>query len=269
MCRLTGFAVTLAAVLLSGCGGADRQGVQAAKAESERARLQHALEDERAKVTILQERLAAERLEHQTTRAEVNLWRERIRQLEQENDKLITLLEKQGRQAPERPRVAASPLPANIDQQLQAFAKRHSQRVTYDRGRAGVSFANDPLFASGNDQVRGDALPVIGELAGIAALLPAQEYEVIVVGHTDDTPISRTRDKYPSNWHLSVWRAIAVKNVLVSAGLPEARLGVMGYGPGRPLGEDRARNRRVEVFFVRRGEVKALPAIRVPPATAP
>jgi flagellar motor protein MotB len=57
--------------------------------------------------------------------------------------------------------------------------------------------------------------------------------------------------------------------VLVSAGLPEARLGVMGYGPCRPLGDDKASNRRVEVFFTRKGEVKALPAIDVPPTTAP
>jgi hypothetical protein len=44
-------------------------------------------------------------------------------------------------------------------------------------------------------------------------------------------------------------------------------MGVMGYGPYRPLGNDPARNRRVEVYFVRKGEVKPLPAVHVPPTT--
>ena len=127
------------------------------------------------------------------------------------------------------------------------------------------------LFPDQPYAIAAAAQALLGELAGIAALAPAEEFEIIVVGHTDDTPISEpaTLAKHPSNWHLSVHRAIAVKNTLVSAGLPEARMGVMGYGPCRPLGGDKARDRRVEVFFVRKGEVKPLPAIRVPTATTP
>jgi len=264
---------SLELALLVACNAPDRHDLEyrIGKVEGERDHLQTLLDDERAKVVILQERLAAERRELELARAEVNLTRDRVQQLERDNDELLALLERRDPAALERPAVPASPLPPDVDRQLQAFATRHPGRLWYDRDRAAVSFANDRLFESGSDQVRAAAQDTLGELAGIAALAPAEDFEIIIVGHTDDTPISSpaTLAKHPSNWHLSVHRAIAVKNTLVSAGLPESRMGVMGYGPSRPLGEDKARDRRVEVFFVRKAEVKALPAIRAPAPIAP
>jgi chemotaxis protein MotB len=238
------------------------------KVEAERDHLQARLDDERAKVLILQERLTLAEQKHEVDAAEANLAHDRVRQLEQDNDKLLTLLQRR-EPALERPPVPASPLPPEIDRQLQDFATRHPGRVWYDRGRGAVSFANDRLFEPGSDTVRAAAQALLGELAGVAVQLPAEDFEVIIVGHTDDTPISATATlaQHPSNWHLSVHRAIAVKSTLVSAGLPESRLGVMGYGPNRPLGEDKARNRRVEVFFVRKGEVKPLGPVH--PAESP
>ncbi|MBU0617701.1 MAG: OmpA family protein [Planctomycetes bacterium] len=261
---------TLVLTVLPACEAPGRRDLEyrANKAEGERDRLQAALDDERAKVVILQERLTEKERERGITLTEANLTRDRLRQLEQDNEKLAALLRPR-ESMPEPPVVPPSPLPATVDQQLQAFAARHGERVWYDRGRAAVSFANDRLFEPGSDVVDATARPVLGELAGIAAGLSAGEFEVIVVGHTDDTPISgsATLARHPSNWHLSVHRAIAVKNVLITAGLPESQMGVMGCGANRPLGNDKARNRRAEVYFVRTGEVRALPAIRAPAAT--
>ena len=95
-------------------------------------------------------------------------------------------------------------------------------------------------------------------MARILASSELAEFEAIVIGHTDATPITKpeTLEKHPTNWHLSVHRAIAVKDVLVKAGLPATRLGVMGYADNRPVGDNPAQNRRVEVFVVRRGGVQ-------------
>lgn len=259
----------LGLTLLVACSVPDRRELEyrIRKVEGERNQLQTLRDDERAKVAILQERLAAERQEHEIARAEVNLARGRARQLEQDNDELLALLERRDHTALEGPEVPASPLPAEVDRQLQSFAARHRGRVRYDRSRAALSFANDRLFEPGSDQIRIAAQTLVGELAGVAVLLPVKDFEIIIVGHTDDTPISNpaTLAKHPSNWHLSVHRAIAVKNTLVSAGLPEGRMGVMGYGACRPLGGDKARNRRVEVFFVRKAEVKPLMPVQPAP----
>lgn len=255
-------------MLFAGCAAPDRRDLdhRAGKVEGERDQLQLALDDERAKVAILQERLESERQGADLARTEASTQRDHASRLERANEQLQDLLQRQTQAALASPQVSATPLPPEIDRQLQAFVGRHAGRIWYDRGRAAVSFADDRLFEPGGDAVRAGARSVLNELAGIAAQTPATDFELIVVGHTDDTPISSepALAKHASNWHLSVHRAIAVKNVLVAAGLPEARMGVMGYGPCRPLGADKARNRRVEVFFARRGEIRPAAPIRSP-----
>ena len=258
--------VGVSLLLLCGCASTDSGGSdpRLKSTSTNREQLRLALDDERAKTHILSERLAIGARQRDATRAAVTASRNRIAELERENQQLQALLERRENQPLEKPEVAASPLPENIDRALAAFARRHAERVSYVRDRAAVSFANDRLFETGSDVVRSDAHAALAELADIVAGLPAEEYEVLIVGHTDDTPISRpeTRARHPSNWHLSVHRAIAIKNVLVAAGLPDARMGVMGYGPNRPVGTDKARNRRVEIFLVPRGEVRSRAALR-------
>jgi chemotaxis protein MotB len=232
--------------------------------ETELAQLRRGLEDEQAKAAALTEYLGARTRQWETTRAEHNALRERTSRLEKSNIELQKLIASPAEQELTAPDVGASPLPAELDAKLRGFAQQNAPRVSYQRGRAAISFANDRLFDAGSDTVRPEARSALNLLAGIAAGVPAEQYEIIVVGHTDDTPIRQetTRAHHPSNWHLSVHRAIAVKEVLVAAGLPASRLGVMGYGQYRPLGADKARNRRIEIFFVRKGEVQSFAPVR-------
>lgn len=162
-----------------------------------------------------------------------------------------------------RPQAPAAALPGDVDAALQAFADRSAGRVTYDRAQAAVSFANDRLFASGQDAIDRDGRKLLDEFAAIAARTAPAAFELIVVGHTDNSPITGgSSARHATNWHLSVHRAIAVKDVLVSAGIPENRIGVMGYGAFRPLGGDRALDRRVEIFLAPKGQVSARGPIR-------
>ncbi len=60
----------------------------------------------------------------------------------------------------------------------------------------------------------------------------------------------------PSNWHLSVDRAVAVVRELEKAGIPSHRLSTSGFAEHRPLlsngsAEGRARNRRVDLVILR------------------
>ncbi len=105
------------------------------------------------------------------------------------------------------------------------------------------------LFESGKADLQVTAAAVLDSLATILAGLQKQ---IIVEGHTDNVPISTFR--YPSNWHLSVDRALTVAYYLMQRGVPERFLTVCGYADQRPIAsnatpEGRARNRRVEIVI--------------------
>jgi chemotaxis protein MotB len=76
---------------------------------------------------------------------------------------------------------------------------------------------------------------------------------VRVEGHTDDTPIRRSR--WGTNLRLSSERALSVADFLISSGLPADKVGVAGYGEYRPAVADttdvaRKTNRRVEILML-------------------
>ena len=89
----------------------------------------------------------------------------------------------------------------------------------------------------------------------------AQAYEGIIIGHTD----SKGDAKY--NEGLSLRRAQAVSDYLVSTGADASKLQVIGRGENDPIAsndtaEGRAANRRVEAIVI--GEMRALDAMRFP-----
>ena len=82
------------------------------------------------------------------------------------------------------------------------------------------------------------------------------QYIVHIVGHTDSTNL------YNKNIELSFNRANAVKDMLISLGVPTERITTDGVGPNEPVAtnttaEGRAQNRRIEVTLKQKDE-KAL-----------
>jgi chemotaxis protein MotB len=84
---------------------------------------------------------------------------------------------------------------------------------------------------------------------------PDRPFEVIVSGHTDNQPISNAR--YPSNWYLSVQRAVNFLNILLDngqTGLAPQYFSTRGYGEYEPIASNdtvdgRMQNRRVELLI--------------------
>jgi chemotaxis protein MotB len=107
------------------------------------------------------------------------------------------------------------------------------------------------LFATGDDRVAKEALPMIGLIAVVLRDVPNR---VIVAGHADATPIHTARFK--NNWELSVARGMRVLELLVQGyRLDEKRMSVSGDGSNRPAGSNdtpqgRAVNRRVELVIL-------------------
>lgn len=116
-----------------------------------------------------------------------------------------------------------------------------------------IRIANILLFDSGSATVV-DQFKPIG--ARVAETLDKETGYIKIVGHTDNTPISSSNVRFPSNFQLSVERAKSVAAVLRPALANADRLQTDGKGETAPISDNktpdgRARNRRVEVVIER------------------
>jgi chemotaxis protein MotB len=105
-------------------------------------------------------------------------------------------------------------------------------------------------FASGSARLQDEFIPVLDKLIDMLGTI---EGHIAVEGHTDDIPIQTAQ--FPSNWDLSVARALEVAHGLFDDGfVKQERFSITGYADTRPLvpndnPENRKRNRRVEIIL--------------------
>ena len=138
----------------------------------------------------------------------------------------------------------------------EVLGRQQGVRIVGDR----FVFQSEVLFESGSAELGEEGKKQIEKLARTLAEIAPQIPEDIdwilrVDGHTDDVPISNW--KFPSNWELSVGRAISVIRFLKDAGIPAARLAATGFGEYQPIdpAKDeiaRRRNRRIELKLTQR-----------------
>jgi chemotaxis protein MotB len=143
------------------------------------------------------------------------------------------------------------------DRALQALAAANSDLIRYDSARGMLQFTSDLTFDAGSDVVKAQAVASLQKLAQILMSSAASEYDLRVVGHTDNQRIANpaTAKKFGTNRHLSAYRAIAVEEVLRQAGMPGSRVEIAGWGEYRPVVANSSRggtaaNRRVEIYVV-------------------
>lgn len=124
--------------------------------------------------------------------------------------------------------------------------------VAGDARAATVRLRNRGIFPSGSATPDRRFHDLIGR---IGQALREEPGRVLVLGHTDDQPIRTVR--FPSNFHLSVARAEAVRGLLAAAVGDPARIVAEGRADTEPLApnttpEGREENRRIEVVLLRR-----------------
>ncbi len=154
--------------------------------------------------------------------------------------------------------VALTPELTNL---LEEFAKAYPNLVTFDKEKGIVKFSSDLLFNKGSDEVATSAVAAVKSLCGIMNSTEALNFDIVVAGHTDDIPIQKpeTLKLHPSNWHLSVHRAISVEKIMEGSGIDPKRLSVRGFGEWRPVVPNAPnkggaeQNRRVEIYIVPKG----------------
>jgi OmpA-OmpF porin, OOP family len=104
-------------------------------------------------------------------------------------------------------------------------------------------------FETGSTKLTPDSVPTVNSLVAILKAYPA--VAVRLEGHTDNTGDAAANKK------LSLDRAVVVKEIMITGGIADGRIGTDGYGEEKPIAsnqteEGRAKNRRTELIVAKR-----------------
>lgn len=159
--------------------------------------------------------------------------------------------------------VSAQGVNAAQNQQLQAETERREQaeaaqqRALAALERAGevkreargtvITLSGAVVFASGQYDLLPSARNKMSEVAS-ALSSGENKSKIMIEGHTDSTGSAEVNEE------LSMKRAEAVRDALVSRGVSADRISVEGFGAARPIADNtsqagRANNRRVEIVI--------------------
>jgi chemotaxis protein MotB len=213
------------------------QSRQAAVEAASRAR-----EAEAARL-LLEEKLAAaesERTKLATEKAQLSTEKEQLSQTVQEQEAELAKLKATY---------------DDLQDKMKAEIANGAIRLSQNEGRIQVDLVDKVLFDSGDASISSRGQEVLTRLGGVLAKV--EDKFIQVSGHTDDSPpTQKLQDTFPTNWELSVARAVNVVRFLQDkGGVPARRLVAAGYGQMRPVAGNstplgRARNRRIEVLLI-------------------
>lgn len=108
------------------------------------------------------------------------------------------------------------------------------------------------IFPSGSAELNENFKGVLTKLGRILKNIPN---DIRIEGHTDNVPINTPQ--YPSNWHLSVDRALNTAYYLIKdSGMNQDKVSIVGYSEYKPIAdnntaEGRAKNRRVDIVIIK------------------
>jgi chemotaxis protein MotB len=148
-----------------------------------------------------------------------------------------------------------------VREQLETLLKplTSAHQVTIDSTPLTLTISLDAsvLFNSGKASLLPQASNLLGSISGSLKTLP-EPFTIHLNGYTDDQPIHTAQ--FPSNWSLSVERAVSVIQIFSDKGLDGTRLAAEGFGEYAPIADNttadgRAKNRRV-VIVIRAPDVK-------------
>lgn len=117
---------------------------------------------------------------------------------------------------------------------------------SYKNGEITATVESDVLFSAGKSDLRTSAKRSLDAVADV--LNSSYNGKTIrVAGYTDTDPIRKSG--YKSNYHLGFERAYAVREYLVSRGVPTERIYVASHGPHQAR-STKKESRRVEIAVV-------------------
>ncbi|HEY8211906.1 MAG TPA: OmpA family protein [Myxococcaceae bacterium] len=119
------------------------------------------------------------------------------------------------------------------------------------KGKMTVKMKDKILFSSGSSLLGKEGQAALTKVA--EALKDVKGKIIRVEGHTDNDPVD-PKGNFPSNWHLSLARAMAVVQHLQDQGVDPGKLSVAGYGEFQPIVANdtpahKSQNRRIEIVL--------------------
>jgi chemotaxis protein MotB len=115
-------------------------------------------------------------------------------------------------------------------------------------GEVFIEIKDNMLFNAGSAELK---LNYTKLLAIIGKLFFKEAKQIMIEGHTDNVPIKT--DKYPSNWELSMDRALTVVRYYINEQeIDPGKIAAAGFGEFKPIApndtpENRSKNRRVVI----------------------
>ncbi len=153
-------------------------------------------------------------------------------------------------------------LKETVKQVQETVKKEHIEEfveIEQNGNTAKITMKDRILFAVGHASLDSESekrfAPIIESLFALN-----NTHEFSIQGHTDSLPV-RAGSAFKSNWHLSTERALSVLDLFIHRGFNQAKLSAQGFGENRPLvpnqepgtgtdlPENRAKNRRVEIYI--------------------
>jgi chemotaxis protein MotB len=138
-----------------------------------------------------------------------------------------------------------------LKEALELNGKNDAITISIDERGVTIHIQEELLFPSGQTELKNSSLKTMDSLAYVIKRLPN---DIRIEGHTDNIPINTPR--FPTNWHLSVTRAMNTGYYLIdSHGINPDKVSVVGYGELRPLSSNgteqgRSLNRRVDIVIL-------------------
>jgi outer membrane protein OmpA-like peptidoglycan-associated protein len=189
------------------------------------------------------------------TRAALSSTREQLREERQDNDAANNELRAANSAQSKEIDKAAAQLEAEKQARVSAEAKLAGAMkdlatiaaVKEEARGVVITLSGSVLFASGKYALLNTATTKLDQVAEAISAQNADK-RMVVEGHTD------SRGSDGTNQPLSLNRATAVRDYLVSRGVPSEKITAVGMGSSRPItdnktAENRAENRRVEIII--------------------
>ena len=143
-----------------------------------------------------------------------------------------------------------------LEDQMYAMQADQAVEISKDSRGIVIEMRGGAFFKPGSAEIRPVAEGVLREISKKINEPKFKCFYVEVIGHTDDLP-SRS-DRFPTNWELSAARAARIVRFFGDNQVEKKRLKASGFADtkpkvpnlddqGRPIAENRATNRRIEV----------------------
>ena len=203
---------------------------------SNSGKLNKDLAEQQQQLMVMRENLEKEQAKNEQLSADLTEREKRVKEME-------AILKAQEQ--------AVAKLKEKITASLLGF-KGGDLSVEVKDGKVYVSLAEKLLFGSGSTVVDENGKKALRQLAD--AIKGQTDLRIMVEGHTDDVPISKTSTYMKDNWDLSVMRATSIVRILTEAGVAPDQVIAAGKGEFSPVTtnetkEGRAKNRRTEIVI--------------------